>query len=236
MRVNVGRCIFGLTGMMGEPGVLTITWVFATLLPLELVAVSMYVVELPGDTDLDPLVATSPIPGWMLTEVALATLQLKVDEAPVVMLLGDELNEVIVGIAVAAGGVALVPDTSTCVVALLLPEELEAVKTYSVLAVGATALVPLTATFPIPLSRLTFVAPVTLQLSVDVPPDAMDEGLALNEFTTGFCSGVVVVVVGLAGKYMQPHVNTRIEIITNNSFLISLSSLIYWSGACLVTA
>jgi hypothetical protein len=209
--------------------VLTITWVFATLLPLELVAVSKYVVELPGDTDLDPLVATSPIPGWMFTEVALATLQFKVDEAPDVMLLGDALNNVIVGTAVAAGGVAgvLVPETSTCVVALLLPEELEAVKIYNVLAVGATALVPLTATFPIPLSRLTLVAPVTLQLSVDVPPDAMDEGLALNEFTTGFCSGVVV---GLAGKYIQPHVNTRINSHTAHSFLISLFSPFYCSG------
>jgi hypothetical protein len=188
----------------------------------------MYVVELPGDTDLDPLVATSPIPGWMFTEVALATLQLKVDEAPDVMLVGDALNVVIVGIAVAAGGVALVPDTNTCVVALLLPEEFEAVKVYIVLSVGATALVPLTATFPIPLSRLTLVAPLTLQLRVEVPPDAMDDGLALNELTAGLCSGVVV--VGRAGKYIHPHVNTRINSHTVHSLLISLPSPFYCYG------
>ncbi len=144
------------------------------------------------------------------------------------MLLGDALNELIVGASVADGvaGVVgvLVPDTSTCVVALVLPDELEAVKVYIVLAIGATALVPLTATFPIPLSRLTLVAPVTLQLSVELPPDAMDGGLALNELTTGVCSGVavVVVVVGFDGIYMHPHVKIKIEIITNNSFFIFL--------------
>jgi hypothetical protein len=190
------------------------------------VAVSEYTVELAGDIAVDPLAATLPIPGWMFTEVALDTLQLKVDEPPAEMLLGDALNELIVGASVAVGvaGVegVLVPETSTCVVALMLPDELEAVKIYVVLAVGATALVPLTATFPIPLSRLTLVAPVTLQLSVEVPPDAMDEGLALNELTTGFSAGVGVVVVGLAGKYMQPHATIKIETITNNSLFIFL--------------
>ena len=122
--------------------------------------------------------------------------------------------------------------------AFVLPEELEAVKIYVVLTVGAIALVPLTATFPIPLSRLTLVAPVTLQLSVDVSPDAMDGGLALNELITGICAGVVVagVVVGLAGRYMQPHVNIKIEIITSNSFFIFLFLPIIWFGAWLITA
>lgn len=172
---------------------------------------------------MEPLAATLPIPGWILTDAALDTFQLKVDGPPAVMLLGDALNEVTVGMpVVVAGGGVLVPEISICVVAFVLPEELLAVKIYIVLAVGATALVPLTATFPIPLSRLTLVAPVTLQLSVEVPPDVTDEGLALNEFTTGFCSVAGVVVAGLAGKYIQPHVNTRIETITNNSLFISL--------------
>jgi hypothetical protein len=176
-------------------------------------------VELPGVIAVDPLAATLPMPGWMFTEAALVTLQLKMAEDPAVMLFGDALKEVIVGIPPdAGGGVALVPETSTCVVALVLPAGLEAVKVYIVLAVGAIALVPLRATFPIPLSRLTLVAPETLQLSVEVLPDKIVGGLALNELTTGFCSGVVV--VGAAGMYMQPHVNIKIEIITSNSFFI----------------
>jgi hypothetical protein len=176
-------------------------------------------VELPGVISVDPLAATLPIPGWMFTEVALVTLQFKMDEAPAVMLFGDALNEMIVGIPLnAGGGVVLVPETSTCVVAFMLPAGLEAVKVYIVLAVGATALVPLTATFPIPLSRLTLVAPATLQLSVEVLPDKIVGGLALNEVTTGFCSSVVV--VGTAGIYMHAHVSSRIEPITSNSFFI----------------
>ena len=70
-------------------------------------------VELPGVIAVDPLAATLPIPGCMFTEVALATLQLKVDEAPAVILFGDALNKVTVGKpVVAGGGVALVPETS----------------------------------------------------------------------------------------------------------------------------
>lgn len=157
----------------------------------------------------------------MFTEVALATLQLKVDVAPAVMLFGDALNDITVGIpVVAGGGVALVPETNTCVVAFVLPEELEAVKVYIVFDVGATALVPLTATFPIPLSRLTLVAPVTLQLSVELPPDSTVGGVALNETTTGFCSGVVEVVAGPAGKYMQPDTSINAEIIASKIFFI----------------
>jgi hypothetical protein len=199
------------------------------MLPPELVAVSAYTVELPGVIAVDPLAATLPIPGWMFTEVALDTLQLKVDEPPAETLLGDALNELIVGADVADGveGVVgvLVPGIITCVVAIVLPDEFEAVSVYKVLVVGAIALVPLTATFPIPLSRLTLVAPVTLQLSVELSPDVIVDGLALNEFTTGFSAGAVVagvVVAGFAGIYMHPHVKTRIETITKNSLFIFL--------------
>jgi hypothetical protein len=114
----------------------TITWVLAWLLPLELVAVRIYSVELPGVTAVEPLAATFPIPGWMFTEVALATFQLNVEDAPAVMLPGDALNEPIANIPVDEGsgdGAAPVPvpvpETSTCVEAVVLPAALEAVST-----------------------------------------------------------------------------------------------------------
>jgi hypothetical protein len=78
----------------------TITFVLAWLFPFELVAVSMYWQELSGVTAVDPLAATFPIPGWMFTDVALATLQLKVDDAPAVILFGDALNDLIAGFPV----------------------------------------------------------------------------------------------------------------------------------------
>jgi hypothetical protein len=160
----------------------TITCVLAWLLPFEFVAVRMYCVELPGATAVDPLAAMWPIPGWMFMEVALATLQLKIEDAPAVMLPGDALNELMAGVPDDEGEAdwvvpaaedeedGVVPDTATCVEAVVLPAALEAVRIYTVVAAGATALVPLTAMFPIPLSRLTLFAPVTVQLSVVLPP------------------------------------------------------------------
>jgi hypothetical protein len=138
-----------------------------------------------------------PIPGWMFTDVALATLQLKVEDAPAVMLPGDAPNELIAGVPADEGVVDWVvpvaddeedvaaPDTATWVEAVVLPAALEAVRIYTVVAAGATALIPLTATFPIPLSRLTLFAPVTVQLSVVLAPGPMLAGLALNEVITG---------------------------------------------------
>jgi len=81
-------------------------------------------------------------------------------------------------------------------------------------------MVPLTATLPIPLSRLTFVAPVTFQLSVELLPVLMLSGLTLNELTTGFSLGVVDAVP--PGEYVHPHVNTTNETTTINSSFIFL--------------
>ena len=73
----------------------------------------------------------------------------------------------------------------TCAVAVVpKPAALIAVKVYMVVATGVTTLVPVKATLPTPWSMLTEVAPVTLQLSVEDSPAAMDGGLALNELTT----------------------------------------------------
>jgi hypothetical protein len=111
----------------------------------------------------------------------------------------------------------------------VLPAALEAVSVYTVVDAGVIARVPLTATFPIPLSILADVAPVTVQLSVELPPDATDGGLALKELITGF--SLVVLDEVQPGKYMKPHVNTTIEMITNNSFFIFLP---YLQVECLI--
>jgi hypothetical protein len=172
------------------------------------------------------------MPGWIFTELTLDTLQLSVDEPPDEMLLGLAPNELITGIPELDGGLLggkLEPEIITCVVAVVLPAELEAVSVYNVLVEGTTALVPLTATFPIPLSRLTLVAPVTLQLRVEASPEEILAGLAPKEFITGICpdgdegvgAGVGVIgVVGLAGIYIHPHANIKIETITSSSFFI----------------
>lgn len=128
-------------------------------------------VEDPGEIILEPVAATAPIPWSIFTEVALDTDQFKLDDAPDEMVSGLALNALITGEPVPAGveGV-LGPETITCVVAVELPAGPEAVRTYVVLDAGAIALVPLSATFPIPLSIVTVVAPVTLQLRVELPP------------------------------------------------------------------
>ena len=83
------------------------------------------------------------------------------------------------------------------------------------MADGVTALVPLTATFPIPLSRLTLLAPVTVQLSVELPPDSMLAGLALNEVITG---GFLAAVQ--PGKYTQTQTSIVTAISADNSVLM----------------
>jgi hypothetical protein len=169
------------------------------------------------------------MPGWIFTELTLDTFQLSVDEPPDEMLLGLAPNELITGMPALDGGLlgVLVPEIITCVVAVVLPAELEAVSVYNVFVEGTTALVPLTATFPIPLSRLTLVAPVTLQLRVDALPEGMLLGSALKEFITGIPDGVdgvgvgvAGVVMGFAGIYIHPHANIKIETMTSNSFFI----------------
>jgi hypothetical protein len=174
----------------------TINWVLAWLLPLELVAVRTYCVEVPGAIAVDPVFATLPIPGWMFTVVAFETFQLKVEDDPAVILPGDILNELIAGRPVEDSPVPVlalvpVPATAICVEAVVSPAALVAVRIYVVVVAGVTALVPLTATFPIPLSRLTLLAPLTVQLRVELPPGFMLVGLALNEaITGGFFAGV----------------------------------------------
>ena len=88
-----------------------------------------------------------------------------------------------VGVGGGVGGVGGVPpETMTCAVAVtLVPVALDAVRVYTVVADGITTLLPDKATLPIPWSILTVDAPVTVQLSVEDPPDEMVGGLAPKE-------------------------------------------------------
>jgi len=85
-----------------------------------------------------------------------------------------------------------------------------------VVAPGITALLPLKATLPIPWSILIFVAPVTLQLSVEDSPVTMLAGLALNELMTGGC----VLVEMLIPAKSQPAVNITASRINGINFLM----------------
>jgi hypothetical protein len=56
--------------------------------------------------------------------------------------------------------------------------------------VGLTAVVPDKATVPIPLSMVTLVASVTLQLKVELSPTVMVDGSAEKELIIGTAGGV----------------------------------------------
>ncbi len=87
----------------------------------------------------------------------------------------------------------------TVAVEVVGPPALVAVNVYVVVTTGVTTmLVPVTV--PIPLSTETVVAPVTDQASVEEPPRAMVEGVAVKEAITGTGSSVTsTVAVAVTG-------------------------------------
>lgn len=91
------------------------------LVPVALVAVSVYVVVTAGDTFLVSAGATGPMPLSMNTAVASLTFQLRVVDAPSRMAAGDAVKEFIVG------NPADVLPTTICVVAVIEPVALVAV-------------------------------------------------------------------------------------------------------------
>jgi hypothetical protein len=80
-------------------GAATVTMAWAVLVPAPLVAVSVYVVVLPGVTVAEPLgrLARDPTPPSMLAVIAPATDQDRVADRPAVMDVGDALNTEISG-------------------------------------------------------------------------------------------------------------------------------------------
>ena len=84
-----------------------------------------------------------------------------------------------VGLAVmpAAGGPLLVFTVTVALAVAVAPEELVAMNVYVVVAVGETVWVPLTATgAPFKVALAAF---VDVQVRVELPPDAIDVGLAV---------------------------------------------------------
>ena len=80
-------------------------------------------------------------------------------------------------------------DTLTVVCAVTAPVLPVAVSVYVVVAAGVTVTLVLLVTSPIPLSRVTFVAPETFQASVTCWPGAAAEGVAVNEEITAGATG-----------------------------------------------
>ena len=105
--------------MTESPTVATVTAVVAEVVPVGLVAVSVYMVVLAGETEME-FPVTTPTPGLIETLVAPATVQVNEADCPLVILAGLAVNDPIVGPDVAA--------TMTVAVAVLLPAELLAVR------------------------------------------------------------------------------------------------------------
>jgi hypothetical protein len=85
----------------------TVTWL--CMLPLDPFAVRIYVVVLPGLTEIEPDVPTEPTPLSIDMEVAFNTDQLKVVELPAVMVVGDAEKLEIFGPTVTVTWLCLLP-------------------------------------------------------------------------------------------------------------------------------
>src|SRR5689334_25054801 len=73
--------------VVGVPGP-TVTIVVAVTLPVGPVAVRVYVVVVVGETCVEPVAATAPIPGAIETLVAPCTIQVRVELWPAAIVLG----------------------------------------------------------------------------------------------------------------------------------------------------
>lgn len=171
-----------------------------------------------GETTREPFIATPPNVA-ISTRSALATVQRRVDDAPLVMVVGVAVNADTTGNPehVFVPVTVTVTDFST---KFSLPPQ-DATKVYMVVAVGATLRVPVVATSPTSVSS-TSSAFVTLQLSVVEPPATTDAGAAVNDAMTGAplhavrSSGVTVRVgvigaVACSGQLLPTHTRTGAE-------------------------
>jgi hypothetical protein len=157
---------FAESPAVGGPEVtVTVVWAEA-FVPEELVATKVYVVVVVGETLCDPLTAT--VAPFRVALTAFVEVHVSVELPP------DAID---VGFALipAVGPLAL---TVTVVWAVAVaPDELLAIKVYVVVAVGETLCDPLTAT--VAPFRVALTALVDVHVSVELPPDAIEVGLAL---------------------------------------------------------
>jgi hypothetical protein len=92
------------TGVVGGSVELTVAIVDLVTVPVELVALMVYTVDVAGDTTLVPATATCPIPWSILTDVAPVTFHNRVDVPPESIVDGLLLNSWITG-GVPDGGI-----------------------------------------------------------------------------------------------------------------------------------
>ena len=110
-----------------------------------------------GETDMEPLAATDPMPLSMATDVEFETVHARVDEEPATIDVGEAVNVML--------GRLL---TVTVAWLLSVPPGPTAVSVYVVVATGLTVVEPDSGLLPTPLSMVTDVAFVVFQTSVDV--------------------------------------------------------------------
>lgn len=157
---------FALMAAVGEP-VTTVTVVCAdAVVPDDPVATKVYVVVAVGDTVCDPFTATELPLSFALT--ALLDDQVSVELAPEAIEVGFAL--------MLAVGEPLEPTVTDVCADVDVPAELVATNVYVVVEVGETVCDPLTATGA-PL-RVALAALAVVHVSVELPPEAIEVGLA----------------------------------------------------------
>jgi hypothetical protein len=182
----------GIVGTGGGGGTeLTVTLTLANAVPLGPTAVRLNVVLAVTEVPTLPDVATDPTPLSIVTLVAFAVAHDRVTAPPPNgRVVGRTVKLVTVG-----GGAAA---TGTVTEAVREPVMFVAVNINVVVVEMVIEPLPSTATEPIPLSMVTVVAPVVVQLSMPVPPGyAKEEGVATKVSIVGRGGGGATVTVTL---------------------------------------
>jgi hypothetical protein len=162
--IKLGPAVIPAAGGPPEPTV-TVACAVAVA-PDELVAMNVYVVVDVGETVCDPLTATAA--PFKVALAAFVDVQVSVELPPAVMEVGLAVMP-----AVGAAGATV---TVVCAVAAA-PDELVAMNVYVVVDVGETVCDPLMATAaPFKVALAAF---VDVQVRVELPPAAMEVGLAV---------------------------------------------------------
>jgi hypothetical protein len=163
--IVVGFALIPAVGGPLEEPTVTVAWADAVA-PDALLEMKVYVVVVVGETLCDPLTAT--VAPFRVALTALVDVHVSVELPPGAMETGFAL--------IPAVG-PLAPTVTVVWAVAVAPDELMAMKVYVVVAVGETVCDPLTAT-DAPF-RVALTALVDVQVSVELPPDAIEAGLAL---------------------------------------------------------